>query len=60
MDERARRVPRRLKHGECVQQNRGEFGFIFITLLRTNHAEIRVKFVCDINGTHGQNIRFPY
>ena len=34
MDEPARRVFHRFKHGESVQKYRGEFGFIFITLLR--------------------------
>ena len=50
MDEPTRRVLHRFKHGESVQQHRGELGFIFITLSRTENAEIRVKFVCDVDG----------
>ena len=60
MDESARRVLHRFKHGESVQKYRGEFGFIFITLLRTKIAEIRVKFACDVDGKYGKNIGFPY
>ena len=60
MDEPARRVLHRFKHGESVQQYRGEFGFIFITLLRTKNAEKRAKFVCDVDGRYGKNIGFPY
>ena len=60
MDEPARRVLHRFKVGESVQQYRGELGFIFITLLQTKNAEIRVKFVCDVDGKYGKNIGFPY
>ena len=60
MDEPVRRVLHRFKHGESVQQYRGEFGFIFITLLRTKNAEIRVKFVCDVDDKYEKNIGFPY
>ena len=35
MDEPARRVLHRFKHGDSVQQYRGEFRYIFITLFRT-------------------------
>ena len=49
-----------LKHGESVQQYRGEFGFIFITLLRSRNAEKRAKFVCDVDGKYGKNSGFPY
>ena len=45
MDEPARRVLHRFKHGESVQEYRSEFGFIYITLLRTKNVQIRVKFV---------------
>ena len=48
MDEPARRVLHRFKHGESVQQYRGEFGFIFITLSRTKNGEKRDKLVCDV------------
>ena len=58
MDEPARRVPPRYKHGESVQQYRGEFGFIFITLLRTKNAEMRVKFVCDVHSKYGKILDF--
>ena len=60
MDKPTRRVLHRFKHGESVQQHRGEFGFIFITLwlLRTKNAEIRVKFVCDVNGKYGKILDF--
>ena len=54
MDELARRVLHGFKHGESVQQYQGEFSFIFITLLRTKNAEIRVKFVCDVDGKYGK------
>ena len=62
MDEPARRVLHHFKHGESVQQYRGEFGFIFITLSRTKkkNAEIRVKFVRDVDGKYGKNTGFPY
>ena len=60
MDVPARRVLHRFKHGESVQQYRGEFGFIFIALLRTKNAEIRAKFVYDEDGKYGKNIGFPY
>ena len=60
MDEPARRVLHRFKHDESVKQYRGEFGYIFITLLRTKNSEIRVKFVCDVDGKYGKNIGFPY
>ena len=58
MDEPARRALHRFKHGESVQQYRGEFGFIFITLLRTKNAKIRVKFVCDVDGKYGKILDF--
>ena len=60
MDEPARRVLHRFKHGESVQQYRGEFGFTFITLLRTKNAKIRVNLVCDVDGKYGKTIEFPY
>ena len=60
MDEPARRVLHRVKHDESVQQCRGEFGFIFITFSRTKNAEIRVKFVCDVDGKYEKNIGLPY
>ena len=60
MDEPARRVLHRFKHGESVQQYRGEFGFIFITLLQTKNGEKRAKFVCDVDDKYGKNIGFPY
>ena len=60
MDEPARRVLHRFKHGESVQQYRGEFGFIFITISRTKNGEKRAKFVCDVDGKYGKNIEFPY
>ena len=50
MDEPERRVLHRFKHGEYVQQYRGEFGFIFITLSRTKNGKKRAKFVCDVDG----------
>ena len=58
MDEPARRVLHRFEHGESVQQYRSEFGFIFITLLRTKNVEIRVKFVCDVDGKYGKILDF--
>ena len=54
MDEPARRVLHRFNHGESVQKYRGEFGFIFITLLRTKNAEIRGKFVYDVDSKYGK------
>ena len=58
LDEPARRVLHRFKHGESVQQYRGEFAFTFITLLQTKTAEIRVKFVCDVDGKYGKILDF--
>ena len=60
MDEPARRVLHRFKHGESVQQYRRESGFNFITHLRTKSAQIRVKFMYDVDGKYGKNIGFPY
>ena len=60
MDEPARRVPHRFKHGESVHSYRSESGFNFITHLRTKSAQIRVEFVYDVDGKYGKNIGFPY
>ena len=60
MDEPARRVLHRFKHGESVNPYRSESGFVFITLLQTKSAQIRVKFVYDVDGRYGKNIGFPY
>ena len=48
-DEPARRV-HRFKHGESVQQYGNEFGFNFITLLRTKKCRNGVKLVYDVDG----------
>ena len=60
MDEPAKRVLHRFKHGESVHPYRSEFGFNFITLLRTKNAHLRIKCVCDVDGKYVKNIGFPY
>ena len=58
MDEPRRRFLHRFKHGESVQRYRGEFGFIFITLLRTKNAQIHVTLMYDVDCKYGKILDF--
>ena len=58
MDEPARRVLHRFKHGESVHSYRSKSGFNFITLLRTKSAQIRAKIVYGVDGRYGKILDF--